>query len=326
MNPFTNRASESIGSLGEIELIDRIKSWLGSVTLNAPRGVGDDCAVIPLPKDKDSLLITTDPIVYGRHFDDTLSPESSASKLVRRNLSDIAAMGGSPASALFSLSAPAKLSLVWLERFYRQIATEAERFRIEISGGDVCSTDSHLGIYATLFGYAGSRTLQRKSCQSGDRIYVTGSLGGSRLKKHYDFEPKLREGQWLASKREVTSCMDISDGLGKDLPLLLPEGVAASLDGPSIPISKDAITIADISIYSSLYHAINDGEDFELLFTVSEDWDHQSFLNQWQSELDTPVTKIGYIRTQDKDSDSALVIENASDDVAIRGYEHYRQT
>ena len=326
MNPFTDKASESIGSLGEIELIDRVKFWLGPATQNAPRGVGDDCAVIPLPKNKDSLLITTDPIVYGRHFDDTLSPESAASKLVRRNLSDIAAMGGSPASAVLSLSAPAKLSLVWLERFYQQIAKEAERFGIEISGGDVCSTDSHLGIYATLFGFAGCRILQRKSCQSGDRIYVTGSLGGSRLKKHYDFEPRLREGQWLASKQEVTSCMDISDGLGKDLPMLLPDGVTAFLDGPSIPISDDAATIADISIYSSLYHAINDGEDFELLFTISEDWDHQSFLSQWKSKIGTPVTKIGYLRPQDKGSDSVLIIENASDDVAIRGYEHYRQT
>jgi len=326
VNPFSDSYTETIGSLGEIELIQRIKSWLGEATPTSPRGVGDDCAVLPLPKDKESLLITTDPIVYGRHFDDSLTPEAASSKLIRRNLSDIAAMGGTPASAVLSLSAPATLSLPWLERFYRQIAIEAKTYAIEISGGDICSTDSHLGIYVTLFGYAGPRTLQRKRAKTGDRIFVTGSLGGTRLRKHYDFEPRLREGQWLASRADISSCMDISDGLGKDLPLLLPEALAAHLDAKSIPISEDAIETAQSSGKEALYHAFNDGEDFELLFTVSKEANCELIIAQWKSAFETQVTEIGLTSELEDASDERVVIEHAPKKIELKGYEHYRRT
>jgi len=326
VNPFAQNNQKSIGSIGESELIARMKTWLGKASPSAPRGIGDDSALIPLPAEKSELLVTTDPIVYGRHFDDTLSPEFSADKLIRRNLSDIAAMGGAPFACVLALSAPAKLSLEWLERFYRQLAKEAEHFGVEISGGDICATNAHLGIDLTLLGSPSRRTLQRKHAQPGDQIYVTGSLGGTRLRKHYAFEPRLREGQYLASNAKATSCMDISDGLGKDLPSLLSDDTIAIISGNHIPISPDAVEYSKRSGRNELYHALNDGEDFELLFTAKGTASDDTFISDWNKEFETPVTKIGYIKKRTNDSEASVIFEKDSPNTELSGYEHFSQT
>jgi hypothetical protein len=103
VNPFTDNPALSVGALGERRLIRKLRDWLGAATAPAPYGIGDDCAVLPATGAR-RLLVTTDPVIYGRHFDNSLSPAAAAEKLLKRNLSDIAAMGGVPCSAVVSLA------------------------------------------------------------------------------------------------------------------------------------------------------------------------------------------------------------------------------
>ena len=263
MRLFTSRRSESIASLGERKLIDSIRRWLGSSSPPAPFGIGDDCAVLPKPEG--SLLLTVDPVVYGRHFDDSIPPRAVGAKLLKRNLSDLAAMGGSPTAAVVALALDPRVRVAWLEGFHRGLAACAKRFHVPIVGGDVAQADGTLVASLTLLGRAaGPRILTRTGARVGDWIYVTGALGGSRASgHHHSFAPRLAEGAWLARRREVRSMMDLSDGLAKDLAALAPPSSEPSILASAIPRSRGA----------SLAGALGDGEDFELLFAVAKQAD-----------------------------------------------------
>src|SRR4051812_24470029 len=120
MRPFTSRSRDSVAALGEEKLIAAIRRWLGSASPATPHGIGDDCAV--LPSSKFPQLLTVDPVIFGRHFDATNHPADVAAKLLKRNLSDIAAMGGRPTAAVIALALDRKTSRRWLEAFYRGLA------------------------------------------------------------------------------------------------------------------------------------------------------------------------------------------------------------
>ena len=128
MTPFTSIRADSVLARGELQLIACIRRWLGRSSPESPFGIGDDCAVIP--PTKKHLLITTDPVIYGRHFDDTLSPRAVGAKLLKRNLSDIAAMGGRPRTAVISLALAPETSLAWLRGFYLGLAACARLYRV----------------------------------------------------------------------------------------------------------------------------------------------------------------------------------------------------
>ncbi len=112
MNPFTRQRSRSVGARGEQRLIADIRRWLGDATPAAPFGIGDDCAVIP--PTRRHQLVTTDPVIHGRHFDDTVPARAVGAKLLKRNLSDIAAMGGRPVAAVVALALAPETSTAWL--------------------------------------------------------------------------------------------------------------------------------------------------------------------------------------------------------------------
>src|SRR3954471_10874438 len=120
MHPFTKRSDESVSAWGEEKLIMAIRRWLGAVSPRSPFGIGDDCAVLAAARRPQ--LITVDPVVYGRHFDDRVAPRGVGAKLLKRNLSDIAAMGGRPTAAVLALTLDARISRTWLEKFYRGLA------------------------------------------------------------------------------------------------------------------------------------------------------------------------------------------------------------
>ena len=182
MHPFTERPADSVSSLGETRLIAAIRRWLATVSPPSPRGIGDDCAV--LPANPRRQLITTDPVIYGRHFDDTVPPRAVGAKLLKRNLSDLAAMGGRPTAAVISLALDPRVKTLWLEQFYRGLAATARRFSVSIVGGDVAQSDGFLGAFLTLCGEAAApRVVLRTGARIGDWIYVTGMLGGIRSQR-----------------------------------------------------------------------------------------------------------------------------------------------
>ncbi len=316
MNPFTDNPALAVGSLGERRLIAKLRDWLGAATAPEPFGIGDDCAVLPATGAR-RLLVTTDPVIHGRHFDDSLPPAAAAAKLLKRNLSDIAAMGGVPRSAVVSLALPRRVSIAWIRGFYRALGRCARAHGVTIAGGDIAESADMLGAFLTLLGEsAGPRVLTRRGARAGDWIYVTGELGGSILGKHHRFVPRLAEGRWLGGRREVRCLMDVSDGLAKDLLELTPAGLRPALTPAALPVSRAARTLARRDGRSAIDHALSDGEDFELLFALAGRTARAAFEAAWRRRFQTPLTCIGQFVRAGEVPASAIPLQR------YHGYEH----
>jgi thiamine-monophosphate kinase len=318
VHPFTKRFHDSVSSLGETQLIVSIRRWLGDVSPPPPFGIGDDCALLP-PNRRDQL-ITTDPVIYGRHFDDAVPPRAVGAMLLKRNLSDLAAMGARPTAAVIALALDPRVRTRWLELFYRGLADAARRFGLPVVGGDVAQGDGFLGAFLTLFGEAaGPRIVPRAGARRGDWIFVTGTLGGSRLGHHWRFAPRLAEGVWLARRPDVRAMMDVSDGLAKDLYALAPPGGAPALCAAAIPISAAARACARCTGRTPLAHALSDGEDYELVFAADRRADRAALERAWRRAFPRlRLTCIGRFVSAGKVPPDSLRLEE------FRGYEHLR--
>ena len=305
MHPFGTGAGTT-GQAGEAELLARLKDCLRAVTPPTPEGIGDDCATWRPPAGE-TLLLTTDPVVHGIHFDSSHSPAAVGAKLLKRNLSDIAAMGGRPGPALLALAMGADLRTAWLMPFMEGLAEACVKYAVPLVGGDVTAAAD--GTFAATLTQTGSATrpIPRTGATVDSTIWVTGRLGGSFASgRHLSFEPRLAEGQWLAGQDAVLAMTDLSDGLAKDLPGLLPEGTQAHIDPEAIPTAPD----------TSLGQALSDGEDYELLFTLAPGKQFDS----WPFE--TPVHAIGQIVP----GSPAGLLVNKTDGRplgSVAGYEHF---
>jgi thiamine-monophosphate kinase len=318
---FTNQRNDSIRSLGEVRLIAQIREWLGDVVPPCPEGMGDDCAVVePLPGKQ---ILTTDSLSYGQHFDDKVSPQDAGAKLVKRNLSDIAAMGGKPGHALLTLLCGSDLRIDWLRAFIRGIRSTCEIYKVALVGGDVSTLpDGQFVSSMSLTGYLEHPPLLRSGGCEGDALYVTGSLGGSLRQKHFRFDPRLAEGRWLAVSGHCSALMDLTDGLAKDLRELIPKGCAAYLDLDDVPVSEDAHRIAAETGLPAMAHAFCDGEDHELLFAVQSTCDLKTFERAWAAAFpQTSLSRIGRIGQSDG---NAPYLNAATGEALpwIQGFEH----
>src|SRR5690625_3148264 len=323
MNPFEKTAAGTVSDWGEERLIDAIREWLGTSNRPPPEGIGDDCAVFsPTPGSRS--LVTTDPIVWKRHFDETVTPEQAAAKVLKRNLSDIAAMGGKPRIAVISLLLAPKTSIDWLKRFYTGLRECALKYDVSINGGDVSEAEC-LAASLTLIGETiSNHLLTRNGALPGDHLFVCDDLGGSLLGGHTDFVPRLKEGQWLAQRPEVTAAIDISDGIAKEIRLILPPGCEAEIDPDAVPVSSAAKKMAKKTGKDPLFHAFSDGEDYELLFAVKPEASDQ-LAKSWRQELSIPLHKIGRIqRAEDPTSKTFLRGLPAELAAELRPYEHFR--
>lgn len=283
MTPFARKPGDRIAALGETRLIAAIRRWLGAACPPAPAGIGDDCAVLPPARSRQ--LLTVDPVVLGRHFDASVPPRAVGAKLLKRNLSDIAAMGGLPRVAVVSLVLDRRVSRRWLEGFHRGLAAAARRHGVAVVGGDVAEAPGALTATLTLLGEAGGRrVLTRRGARTGDGIIVTGLLGASRRTGHHHrFQPRLEEGRWLAGRPEVRAMMDVSDGLGKDLAALTPAGARAELDPAAVPRRAGC----------PLRAALGDGEDYELVAVLAAGTDRNAFRAAWRRRF--PRVRLSFI-------------------------------
>lgn len=310
MQPFTQIASESVGSLGEEQVIREIRRWLGSASPRAPFGIGDDCAV--LPGSRGPQLITVDPVIYGRHFDATVPARAVGAKLLKRNLSDLAAMGGRPTAGVLALTLDEKVCTRWLEGFYRGLAACARQYHVAIVGGDIAQAPGVLAASLTLLGHAtAKRVLTRSGARIGDHIFVTGELGGSlQSGHHHRFVPRLVEGAWLARQSDVRAMMDVSDGLAKDVHALTPKHAWPALLRDSIPRRARV----------GLREALTDGEDYELVFVAAAHVRPELFLGKWRRTFPrTRLSRIGsFLRTGQSGGETIDLSH-------YHGYEHLRR-
>ena len=320
---FTEIKQDSLHSVGEVGLIEIIRELLAEINPPHPYGIGDDCAIIEASPY--SSLLTSDSLSVGQHFDPSLAPEAAGRKLVNRNLSDIAAMGGFPEQGLLTLLCPQNLQIDWLRNFLQGVTEASRKHGLKIVGGDVSGiAESNFSSVLQLRGRLEHPPLLRTGACIGDALYVTGELGGSILGKHFEFEPRLAEGQWLARTGMCTALMDLTDGLAKDLRALLPEGAAAALDLEALPISAAADECAAADARSALEHAFCDGEDYELLFTIDADLATEDFEKNWRTQF--PATKLSKIGILQKMEHNIPYVDRASGE-AIKwqtGFEHLK--
>ncbi len=327
MKPFSNRRSETVAALGETALLRAMRRWLGDVSPPPPYGMGDDCAVLKYAPG--CILAKTDGVVLGRHFEASTPPDAAGAKLFKRNVSDIAAMGGKPRHALMHMLLAKNTTTKWLEQFYRGLANCCRKYDVTLAGGGIAQAPD--GVFAAdllMIGESGTKILTRAGAKIGDAIYVTGDLGGSILGKHLHFTPRLAEGQWLARQAAVRGVIDVTDGLAKDLPEILPTCADALLDISALPISRAARKLSKRDSRSALLHALTDGEDYELLFAVNGKNNLAAFEKRWRKAHATPLTRLGKIVAAiDKKHDHCL--RDAATNAPLlpsgaHGYEHLR--
>jgi thiamine-monophosphate kinase len=311
----------TVGDLGENRLIDRLRNVVpGRADVRV--GMGDDCAVVRSgPRSPFDLLLKSDPVIEGVHFTPQASPRAVGHKAIGRVLSDVAAMGGEPLWALIDLVAPAGVEVDRIEEIYRGAAHLAKRCGLAIVGGDT-SRGPTLELHVFAVGrVARGKAVLRSGARVGDAVYVTGTLGGSGAGRHLSFTPRLAEGQWLAKGGWATSMMDVSDGVATDLPrLLAASGVGARLEAKRVPVSPAARRLRDRR--TPLEHALGDGEDFELLFTVPARRT-DAFESAWRRRFRVRCSRIGIVT---RGRGIGLVDgRGATVRLAVEGYEHFRK-
>ena len=214
--------------------------------------IGDDCAVVPAPRNVD-LLFTTDFSIEGVHFTRKSTAEQIGYRAVARSLSDIAAMGGTPLYCLVSIALAWWTDQRWVDGLYRGIHKMLRKAKLSLAGGDISHAEQFVCDVMVCGVVAKGKALLRSGARSGDILYVSGALGGWRHKSVV--VPRLDLGRKLLGK--ATACMDVSDGLALDLHRLCrASGISAALE--SIPLLDRA----------TIEQALHDGEDYELLYTA----------------------------------------------------------
>jgi thiamine-monophosphate kinase len=345
MSAIGGNSFMQISSLDEFALIARLTRSLASHS-DVELGVGDDCAVLDFSADT-VLLATCDSQVEGVHFTlQTSSPEEIGRKALAVNLSDIAAMGGTPRFALVSLILPKQFLLDSLDGIYAGLRQEAEAFSTAIVGGNIAGAGGsrQLVIDITVLGSAErGRVLTRSGAHVGDIICVTGHPGDSAAGLHTLLHPlaysepalgivraahrvprpRVREGQLLAQlgPEIVTALLDISDGLSGDLGHICERSqVGARVEVAALPFSPSIHSIAAEAQRDPLLWTLHGGEDYELLFTVSPDR-MQDVRDLIQNTTGTSVTPIGTILPA-SDGLQLLYPDNHTEPMPIESWNH----
>ena len=311
---------------GEFEFINGIRTMFK--VPEGMTGIGDDCAVIP-QKNGLETLVSTDMLVEGSHFImDKIDPCQLGWKAAAANFSDIAAMGGIPVGSFLAVALPKGLPEGWTDGFLKGYKEISDFYGFPLLGGDTTSSPDRLSICVTVLGKAlAGKSRKRSSAKPGDLVCVTGFLGdsGAGLKAvlndverddvvdyliecHYLPRPRIEEGILLARAEGVHAMMDISDGVGSDLRHILDEsGVGAVIDTEALPTSMQMEEFCKRYGFDKVETALCGGEDYELLFTVSE---------EAEPTLDVKHTVIGVI-TEERD----LVWKGSDKD--YMGFRHF---
>ena len=251
--------SRTLSEIGEFGLIRQLQKTIVK-SKNVIKGIGDDTAVLPGEPGK-YLLFTTDMIAEGTHFTKNTKPEEIGHKALACNISDVAAMGGVPSYGVVSIGLPSNKSIRDVRRIYSGIDCLARKFNVNIVGGDTIKSDKVVINIALLGEVKKNDLVTRGGAKVGDWIVVTGPLGRSlKTGKHLNFIPRLAESKFLIKHCKPNAMIDISDGLAGDLGHILEESrTGAVIYEDFIPKTEGATG----------KEALYDGEDFELLFTVS---------------------------------------------------------
>lgn len=276
---------------GEFGFIDYIKTHFPDQT--GVTGIGDDCAVMPAGEGE--LLFSTDLLMEGVHFlRSESSPEDVGWKAAAVNLSDIAAMGGTPVATFLSIALPKDAQGEWAERFIKGYTQISRQYNVPLLGGDTTSSLRDIAVNVGVLGRCPSgKRLMRRGAKVGDTIFVTGPLGDSAgglqailkgidrteeanvlIERHKRPVPRVYEGRTLMETSMVGAMMDISDGIASDLMhIMAASGAGAVVALDKIPFSPQLSTVCAEQDWDIYELATGGGEDFELLLTGPEGLD-----------------------------------------------------
>lgn len=310
----------------EQELISWIKRRV-SETINdrgftsVVLGIGDDGAV--LGRSKCKRVFVSDTIVEGVHFDSLKDDlELIGRKAIAVNLSDIAAMGATAESALVSVVLPKGWQIDQCKRMLNGLIEMAAHCNVAIIGGDTVRHDGELMICVSVTGellntFGAPDGWRMDGAKVDDILVVTGPLGGSLLGKHLRFDPRLDLAEAIQKRTSINAATDISDSLTVDLAHILRQShVGATLDEDQIPVSSAAKELSKTTLRSPLEHAYSDGEDFELLLSMTP----EAFEKLVQdSSFEFQLYPIGRVVSEHP---GKIVSSDTNQEVRISGYEH----
>jgi thiamine-monophosphate kinase len=298
--------TRALRELGEDKLLAQVFSRLNRNS-RVVIGAGDDCAVLKFRGAKNWLLLKTDGVVEEIHFASETSARAVGWKAMMRALSDFAAMSGIPEFALITLAIAGKKKASWVSELYRGLNRAAARFDVAIVGGETSDTVGPTVIVVSVAGgVERDRCVLRSGGKANDDLFVTGKLGGSIRGRHLNFFPRIDEARWLTANFKVHAMMDLSDGLGTDLPRLAGASkLGFAIDERALPLSRGC----------TIQQAISGGEDYELLFAVSPR-ERKRLQKRWQKKFPRlPLTRIGRLNQKSKIKNRELK----------SGYVHFRQ-
>lgn len=319
-------------SLSEFDLIKEYFSKQTSGRGDVVLGIGDDCAVLQPPAGME-LVVTTDTLVEGIHFDKGVDPEALGHKSLAVNLSDLAAMGAKPAWVTLALTLPESNS-DWLQAFSRGFLSLATEHGVALVGGD--TTRGPLTITVTAHGFVEpGAVLRRGGARVGDLIYVTGSLGDAALallvrqggcsiatgladlEQRLDRpQPRIHAGRSIVGI--ASAAIDVSDGLISDLGHICEQsGVGARLELEQIPLSTPVREY--LKRGGRWATVISGGDDYELCFTVPPQ--RTSLLDEIRSDLDCDLVQVGKIVSYQ--GVSCIVADGTTLDDLGSGYQHF---
>ncbi len=297
-------------------------------------GIGDDCAIVSVPKDK-QLAITTDTLVDGVHFPSGTSPEDIACKAVAVNLSDLAAMGAEPAWLTLALSLP-RVDESWIQSFSDSFRKTAEKYHVQLIGGD--TTQGPLSMTVQAMGFVEPDSIMRRDgARPGDAVYVSGTLGdaaaGLRILQQGQSvdtnsawlvnrlnRPQARVALGLKASSYCKCAIDLSDGLAADLGHVLEAShCGATVNVDSIPLSHQLVEYSTDRNDVDWEMVLSGGDDYELCLVVSAE--NENRLMQTASELSLPLTRIGVIEAHN----SLNIVDNTGAKYLLDrgGYEHF---
>jgi len=311
----SRRNKSSTRALSEAAVIDAAARFFGAGATPAPgvlRGIGDDTAVLAPPPRHAVQLFTMDALACNTHFTAADPPHAVGWKAIAVNISDIAAMGGTPASAVISLGVPPATAPSYVNGILRGMQRAARAFNLQIVGGDTIRADV-MTISVAMLGHARPNQLCfRNGARPGDLIAVTGPLGGSlRSGRHLRFSPRLAEAHWLVAHAKPSAMMDLSDGLAMDAARMAAASNASfMLYSKNIPRNHSA----------SLHAALHDGEDFELLCTFNPRTLTARSLAHYRRRFPSPLVVLGHVAA----GPPAVFLDNQP--LAPSGFDHFPHT
>ena len=329
---------------GEFALIETLFAPLAEGFPGA-LGLKDDAALLEPPMGR-SVVVTADAVVAGVHFRPEDPPDLIARKLVRVNLSDLAAMGAEPWAMLLTAAFPDSVDESWIVRFAEGLGADGRSFGVPLIGGDTVATPGPATFSLTAFGLVEQGlALRRSGARPGDILYVTGTLGDSALgllavtgrlavtpgesvavdylvERYHLPRPRLAVGRGLVGLAHA--CMDVSDGLLQDLSHLCRcSGVGAQVRAEHLPVSPAVAWFMDQGAPSGegtwLETIIAGGDDYELLFSAPPGV--EDALARLAAATDTPIAAVGTLTA----GDSVIVLDKEGRGVSFSrwGYQHF---